>query len=68
MEQNQNKEPQPQLNASINLTFEQIYSIMCDKCRDEFLQLAASEGVKQIQESTKQGLLDGLKAQLSREE
>jgi len=48
-------------NLNISLTFEQIYQVICPDCRDKFLEMAASQGLKQVQEGAKKNLLESLR-------
>lgn len=49
----------------INLTFGQIYEGLCQKCKDKFLEMAASEGVKQAQQGAKQIIVESLRKNLT---
>lgn len=43
--------------VQINLTLKQIYEVLCPKCKQKLLDLAASEGAKQaVKESLKKEL------------
>ena len=56
-----------QEDIRISLTLEGIYNVLCSKCKEKFLELAAQEGVTQAQESAKKEMVAKLKEQFNKE-